>query len=99
MASKRGPLSKSEIFYVVEHAKIGKDINEISSDLDRPVKSIEKYYINAIKKSINVNHFVSSKGSTIMTETASSISDAKRSFKTSKKAPNTKCVTKIKNNE
>ena len=98
MASKRGPLSKAETFYVTEHAKTGKDISEIATDLDRPVKSIEKCYTKAQKdnaKSFTVGEqFAKHKGSIVMTENASTLSDATRSRSLPSKTQN--CVTKIK---
>lgn len=98
MSSKRGPLSKAEVFYISEHAKIGKDISEIASDLDRPVKAIDKCYTKAQKEnaeSLTVGgQFARHKGSVIMTENASTMSDSTRS----KSAPSTvkNCVTKAK---
>lgn len=98
MASKRGPLSKAETFYITEHAKSGKEISEIAVDLDRPIKSIEKCYTTAQKesaKSLTVGEqFAKHKGSIVMTENASTLSDAtrRRSLPTKTKD----CVTKIK---
>lgn len=101
MASKRGPLSKAEVFYITEHAKLSADINQLANDLDRPIKAIEKVYTKAVKSQTqNPNdQFVRHKGATIMTENASSISDARRGHKSLKTAKTSKCVTKIKNNE
>jgi hypothetical protein len=86
MASKRGPLSKAEVFYITEHAKTGKDINDIALDLDRTIKSIEKCYTKAKKeissKSLTAGEqFAKHKGSIVMTENASTISDARRKVK------------------
>lgn len=100
MASKRGPLSKAEVFYITEHAKSGKDINDIATDLDRPAKSIEKCYTQA-KSSADKpltagEQLARHKGCVVMTENASTLSD------TTKKAfsrPCQKhCTTKIKEN-
>lgn len=111
MASKRGPLSKAETFYIEEHVKIGKNINDIAVDIDRPVKSIEKF-IKKVKpqktsqsaKQTNVasprlvagDQFIKQRGSVIMTENASTISDARRKS-TSSKIQN--CVTKVKKDD
>lgn len=97
MASKRGPLSKAEIFYVEEHVKMGKEINEIASDLDRPAKSIEKCVIKAQKENTNKSltagdQFVKQNGAVIMTENASTISDARRRSCGTRSS----CITKIK---
>lgn len=99
MASKRGPLSKAETFYITEHAKVGKDINEIALDLDRPVKSIQPSYTKAQKEHskglIAGDQFAKHKGSIVMTENASTLADAK---KKRFKAPTltSECITKAK---
>lgn len=98
MASKRGPLSKAEVFYITEHAKSGKNIQDIATDLDRPAKSIEKCYTQAQKSSPNSftvgNQMARSKGSVVMTENASSMSDVTR--KNKRPLPTQSCITKIK---
>lgn len=98
MASKRGPLSKAEVFYVTEHAKAGKEINDIANDLDRPAKSIEKCYTQAKAKAdkpcTTGDQLARSKGCVVMTENASAMSDA---TKQSYARPCQKhCTTKIK---
>lgn len=98
MASKRGPLSKAEVFYISEHAKGGKDINEIAIDLDRPVKSITKCYTKAQsehnKPLTAGSQFARTKGSIVMTENASTLADAKR--KNAQPSQQTNCITSIK---
>lgn len=98
MASKRGPLSKAETFYITEHAKIGKNINDIAVDLDRPIKSIEKCYTTAVKEnsqSFNVgSQFAKHKGSVVMTENASSMSDDRRLVNAPTRSKN--CITRAK---
>lgn len=100
MASKRGPLSKAETFYIIEHVKLGKELSDIATDLDRAIKSIEKCYTTAKKeneKSLTVgDQFAKHKGSVVMTENASSLSDSKRKVNTSSKTTN--CITSPKNN-
>lgn len=102
MASKRGPLSKAEVFYITEHVKSGKDINEIATDLDRPMKSIEKCYTKVQKeissKSVTAGEqFARHKGSVVMTENASTIGDARRKIKVPKSKQN--CITVAKKEE
>lgn len=96
--AKRGPLSKAETFYVSEHAKLGKDIQEIATDLDRPVKSIEKCFTKAKKENskptIVGDQFAIHKGSVVMTENASTMSDATR--KTRNLTRPKHCVTQVK---
>lgn len=101
MASKRGPLSKAETFYVEQHVKMGKAISEIAADLDRPAKSIEKCVAKAQKempssKLTSGDQFVKQRGAVIMTQNASTIGDARRR---STKPANSNCVTKIKRDE
>lgn len=98
MANKRGPLSKVETFYIEENIKSGKDINEIASDLERAVKSIEKYVTKVQKQlqakpPITGDQFARRPGVTVMTENASTMSDSTR---TKKPQPSLSCVTKIK---
>lgn len=100
MASKRGPLSKAEVFYITEHAKNGKNINDIATDLDRPAKSIEKCYTQAKaqekKSAITGEQFARHKGCVVMTENASSLSDiTKKSYS---RPCQKHCTTKIKEN-
>ena len=98
MASKRGPLSKAEIFYIEEHVKMGQDINTIATDLDRPAKSIEKCVTKAQKENAPQrltasDQFVRKGGAVIMTENASTIGDARRKSCADRRS---NCITKIK---
>lgn len=97
MGSKRGPLSKAEIFYIEEHVKSGKEIGDIAVDLDRTIKSIEKCFTKAkkdtTKAAITGDQFARRPGVTVMTENASTMADATRT----KKSPSSlSCITKIK---
>jgi hypothetical protein len=99
MASKRGPLSKAETFYIEEHVKMGQDITTIATDLDRPAKSIEKCVAKAQKENAPKgltasDQFIRKNGAVIMTENASTISDARRKSTANKRS--TSCVIKIK---
>tara|TARA_A100001201_G_scaffold123357_1_gene107243 strand:- start:303 stop:602 length:300 start_codon:yes stop_codon:yes gene_type:complete len=95
---KKGPISKIESFYIDNNRD--KDIAEIAVDLDRSVSSIEKY----LKKNVTEaprqtsvkagDQFArNDRGSVVMTENASQMSDERR--KTVIKKPS-HCVTKIK---
>jgi|688.fasta_scaffold35630_6 hypothetical protein len=102
MASKRGPLSRAEVFYIQEHVKSGKNIDEIASDLDRPAKSIEKCVTqaqkaNAPKRLTAGDQFARKSGSVVMTENAATIADARRKTRVPSDAKN--CVTKVKNDQ
>lgn len=98
MASKRGPLSKAETFYITEHAKTGKNINEIAADLDRAVKSIEKCYTLATKENNEAfvvgNQFAKYKGSVVMTENASTMADERRKANIPTKSQD--CITRVR---
>lgn len=99
MASRRGPLSKAEIFYVTEHAKSGTDINIIASDLDRPIKSIQKCFTKAKKdneaKPLTAgDQFARHNGTVVMTENAATLADARRKIRVPQKAKD--CITQVK---
>lgn len=100
MASKRGPLSRAETFYITEHAKSGIDIQQIATDLDRPIKSIEKCFVKAQKEQTSIlnagSQFAKHKGSVVMTQNASTLGDASRNRVKQQHNP---CVTKIKRDE
>ena len=84
--SKRGPLSKIEKFYIEKNCEM--DIDELSSDLDR-AKSVVKAHASKFKKKKKntedtkeekqpthlASQIPSSRGSTVMTENGSTISD------------------------
>lgn len=81
--AKKGPLSKVEAFYAEEQRKLGKSIEDIATDLDRPAKSISTHLEkNNIKPPENHTgagkHFVRQGGATIMTENASTYGDNKK---------------------
>jgi|688.fasta_scaffold292158_2 hypothetical protein len=93
---KKGPLSKIECFYIQQnHNKI--EVSQLSSDLNRPIDIIEKWIKKNITEAPSVmkagDHFAKSKGSVIMTENVSALSDSKRK----RHINNSQCVTKIKN--
>lgn len=95
--AKKGPLGKAEIFYVEEKYKIGKDIEEIANDLDRSNMSIQNHIGKAKitrNKTIIGEQFIHQRGSTIMTETASTMID---SVKNKHASIQSNCITKIKN--
>jgi hypothetical protein len=102
MANKKGPLSKAEVFYITQHVKLGQNINEIATDLDRAVKSIEKCVEKAQKENgpkipTTGDQFARRPGVTIMTENASMMSDVKH--KKSLPPKTASCITKIKEDE
>jgi len=98
--AKKGPIGKVEGFYIENN--LNKKVEDIASDLNRPVSSIENY----IKKNVKSKKEVSSQpkagdffarrtGVVTMTENASSMADSKRrGIK-----PTTHCVVKIKEDE
>jgi hypothetical protein len=102
MANKKGPLSKAEVFYITEHVKSGKDVNEIALDLDRAVKSIQKCVTKVIKENpakipTAGDQFARRPGVTVMTENASMMADAKK--KKSLPSGVASCITKLKTDQ
>lgn len=95
--AKKGPIGKVEGFYIEQNYR-NMDIAVLAEDLDRTISSVENYIKKNIThkpKQVGVqagDHFISYKGSTVMTENASTISDSKRKFS----KPSSSCVTKIK---
>jgi hypothetical protein len=99
MANKKGPLGKAEMFYIEEKFKSGQPIEEICIDLNRPQFIVDKYIAkNKLQKVEKTGmeageHFIKYKGSTIMTENASTLGDAQKKTHVRKSAS---CVTKIR---
>ena len=97
--SKRGPLSKIEKFYIENNLEKG--VDELSTDLDR-AKSVVKAYASKCEPKIQKKETALSeqihsyKGSTVMTENASMISDDIRNNFTSKDRTRPSCVTGIR---
>ena len=95
--AKKGPIGKAERFYI-EHHWQDVDIEQLAADLDRTQKSLEAYIKKTFLKKKNTSQitageqFISKKGATVMTENASTISDAKRK----RPSLNPSCVRKIK---
>jgi len=95
--AKRGPIGKVESFYI-ENKINEHSIEEIALDLDRSISSVEKFIkknkINQAKPMPPVGQqFARSKGTVVMTENASSMSDHTRVL------PNNRdrtCTTNIK---
>jgi hypothetical protein len=92
---KTGPISQVEGFYIEHHYKTSTP-QELADLLGRKVETVKSY----IKKNLDAkvskikagDHFARSKGTVVMTETASMLGDVRKS--------NTKpkdCITKIKN--
>jgi len=95
--TKKGPLSKVECYYIDGHYK-ELEIAQVAEDLNRTITSIENYIKKTYAKKNNNgmtagDHFNHHKGSTVMTENASTLSDLKRGVS---KTNNKECVTKIK---
>ena len=102
--SKKGPLSKTEKFYIENN--IEADIETISKDLDRSVSLVTKYIEKTCPKTapriINVGNLMAKKkdrGVTIMTESASSASDSNREIKKKPSPSWQESIHKIKDTE
>ena len=98
--AKKGPIGKVEGFYIENN--LSKNIEEIASDLNRPVSSIQNYIKKNVKtKKENASQpkagdqFARRSGVVTMTENASMMADSRR--RTVK--PTTHCVVKIKEDE
>lgn len=96
--TKKGPLSKAEMFYIQHHYKQN-DVDALAKELDR-AKSLVESHVEKCKKHDEANEVFSAanqfgykKGSTIMTENASVLVDE---FRQKKKQTSSNCVTKIK---
>lgn len=94
--AKKGPLGKAECFYIDHHYQ-SLTSDDIASELDRTVKSIETYikknHSTKSKSDVNVaDQIIHKRGTTVMTENASSIIDTNRTPKTLSKD----CIFKIK---
>lgn len=98
--SKRGPLSKIEKFYIQQNVELG--VDKLSLDLDR-AKSVVKAYAKKCDPPIAKNktplseQIVSNKkGSTVMTENGSMLSDDFKSNQRNKDRKRPDCVAEIK---
>lgn len=96
--TKKGPLAKTERFYI-RHKYTELTAEELATELDRPISTVKACIEKCREEDeandqFNVqNQFHHHKGSTVMTENASVLSDAIR--KTGQKTRQS-CVTKIK---
>lgn len=99
---KKGPLGKTEIFYIKHHYKTI-SIEDLAKELDRAkslitscVEKCKKEEIDSEPFNVANQIFKNKKGSVIMTENGSSMGDSiKKNLK--KKSPSRKeCITKIK---
>ena len=103
--AKKGPLSKVETYYIEHnHSKIS--VQEIATDLDRPVSAVEKFIkkiksdrVTNVKSTVISEQFARQSGAVVMTENASTmIQDSKRNRPPSKANTN-HCVTQIRSND
>lgn len=96
--TKKGPLSKTEIFYIQHH--LDQDAESLAKELDRAKGLVESCLEEAKAKQAAdepVNAMAqfgnNQKGSVVMTKSASEFSD---SFRTRKAGPRPDCVTAIR---
>jgi len=95
--TKKGPLSKAEKFYITHHSE--NDMGGLCKDLDRAKSSVKKF-LDTLPKQDKKEGLLyqqfgrNDKGSTVMTQAASEMADAKRSEFNVKARPS--CVTTIK---
>ena len=99
--SKRGPLSKIEKFYIEENLELG--VDSLASDLDR-AKSVIKAYaskcepkIQQKETTLSQNIVSNKRGSTVMTENGSMLSDDfKQKNRSSQSGKRQDCTTSIR---
>jgi hypothetical protein len=96
---KKGPIGKVEAFYI-ENNYENKTSQEIAKDLNRNIKAVESHISKTIQGKVKDSSMkagdafaYNDKGSTVMTENASSIADVNKKI-----GPryNKNCVTNIK---
>tara|TARA_B100000902_G_C27296523_1_gene910284 strand:+ start:1054 stop:1353 length:300 start_codon:yes stop_codon:yes gene_type:complete len=96
---KKGPIGKVESFYIENHYTV-KTSQELAKDLNRNIKTVENFISKIVQENAKESSMkagdafaYNNKGSTVMTENASSIADANK-----KVGPryNKSCVTNIK---
>jgi hypothetical protein len=96
--TKKGPLNKTERFYIKHHYR-DSTVEDLAKELDRPLSVVRACFEKCKKEDednevFNVqNQFHHHKGSTVMTENASNLSDALR---TNKPKTRPSCITSIK---
>jgi hypothetical protein len=96
---KKGPLGKAEEFYIQHHYK-EHNIDDICKELDRAKSLVKRHVTRCKDKEENEDvltagkQFAYSKGSTIMTQNASQLSDDARSINMTSRQEN--CTTRIK---
>tara|TARA_B100001939_G_C16556626_1_gene452557 strand:+ start:82 stop:381 length:300 start_codon:yes stop_codon:yes gene_type:complete len=98
--SKRGPLSKIEKFYIEQNLDLG--VEKLASDLDRAKSVVTAYAskcdppVQKEKTELSEQIFSNKRGSTVMTENGSMLSDDFRSKSFSKQRKRPNCVDTIK---
>lgn len=100
MATKKGPLSKIEIYWIEGHRQ-ERDAHELARDLNRNLKPVQDYLTkHDIPKgeSIVSQQFAKKNGTVVMTENASQMADAKRPYRAAPKVAtkHRNCVTTLK---
>ena len=92
--SKRGPLGKAEKFYIQNNIN-NLDLDAMAKDLDRTVNAIRKYATKVAEEQVPTvgDQFARQSGAVIMTENASSMSDA---HKANFEKPQKDCIARIK---
>lgn len=98
--SKRGPLSKIEKFYIEQNLDLG--VDKLATELDR-AKSVVKAYaskcdppVQKQETELSEQIFSNKRGSTVMTENGSMLSDDFRSQVSKKESRRPSCVAPIK---
>jgi len=95
--TKKGPLGKAEMFYV-EHHHGEMDAKSIAKELDRPIATVKRH-IDKVRTDQDLSplsagaSMARQEGVVTMTETSSTLADAKRKMPRSNRV---QCVVEIK---
>jgi len=97
--TKKGPLSKSEKFYIESFCE-EHDLNTLCKDLDRAQPIVKKHIAKCKKESTDPQdiseQFARNGGSTIMTPNASEMADNLRGKMSGQGVRKNQCITSIK---
>ena len=98
--SKRGPLSKIEKFYIEQNLELG--VDKLASELDRAKSTVKAYAskcdppVQKKETELSEQIFSNKRGSTVMTENGSTLSDDFRNKRLKQEAKRPNCVAPIK---
>jgi hypothetical protein len=99
---KKGPLGKTEVFYIKHNYK-STSVEELAKELDRAqslimscIEKCKKQEIDSEPLNVANQMFTNKKGSIVMTQNASAMSDDIKKVKAKNPRHRKQCITKIK---